>query len=131
MVSAIVLLNFALPVLLIVGACGLLKWKAWGRKLLVVWSALTIVLGLATSTYFLARDWGTSQPGRFAAMNMWLTFTGWLDGCALPLAFLGMMIQPEVKRLWAPSCGGSAFEVIPTADVARAATAAPAPEVVP
>ena len=135
--KAMSLLYVALLVFLLVGGFGLLKWKSWGRKLLIAWSLLSIIVGLASAVAYIAvvtRGWGattaTTQVARqYEWVSMWATFAGWLENCALPLAFLWTLLQPEVKRLWARPSGRGGFDVIPMAGVAGAG--GPAPEVAP
>ena len=127
------LLAFALTAFVIVGGWGLLKWKAWGRVALIVWSALTIVLGCVQSVLsdimVLRSMAATTQPGvqPHAGVYVWTSFHHWLTYSALPIVILLAMLQPEVARLWSGPRGAGGFEVIP---MASTAAANPQPEVV-
>ena len=77
-----------------------------------------MVFELATAVYYFPRDW-TAMTTQYTWVSVWNTFAGWLERCALPLAYLWTLLQPEVKRLWARPSGG--FDVIPMAGVAGAA----------
>ena len=131
--NGIALLQAAMPVLLVVGGSGLLKWKAWGRKLVITWSLLHVISGLVnTVTWiaFIAREWGSlsaaERAGRqYVGLNIWYSFSNWLEGCALPVAVLWLLLQPEVKRLWAHPSRSGGFDVIPMAGVATPAAAPP------
>ena len=116
------LVQIAGPVLLLAGGWGLLKWKSWGRALLITWALLAMTAGLVSSVAYLvedARTWSataaTTQAVVSNRLSIWFTFAGWVEHCALPLTCLWTLMQPEVKRLWARGPGHGGFDVIPMA----------------
>jgi hypothetical protein len=120
---AMSVVQVASTVLLLAGAWGLLRWKPWARVVLVVWSALTISLGLVrviSSTAYFVRETAaiaTSQPSYRPNIGMlfWSSFQYWLETCALPILLIVLLRQPEVAKLWARPRGADGFEVIPMA----------------
>jgi hypothetical protein len=115
-------MRIASAAILVVGGWGLLRWKYWGRVVLIVWSVLSILLALAStigSVVFISREVAaTTQPtGQSnAGLMIWTSVHHWLDNCALPVLFLAALFQPEAAKMWAgPKRGG--FDVIPMANV--------------
>jgi hypothetical protein len=123
------ILMVILAALAIVGGWGLLRWRAWARLVLVIWSALAILLGLGqgivSTGAFLRMTAATSQPSGLPhpALVVWASLHHWLTNCVLPIVFLLILLQPEVARLWAGPRGGGGFNVIPMAAAATAAAA--------
>jgi hypothetical protein len=115
--------SIGLVVLQIAGAVGLLRWKSWGRTLLLVWSLSSMLFSLFVSgawTYqYLQSVRATTQASYQPNVGsmIWNTFHFWAQGCAFPLLTWLALRRAEVKALWAtPRHGG--FDVIPIAKAA-------------
>jgi hypothetical protein len=113
-------------VLLVVGSAGLLWWKRWSRRTLLVWAPLQMSAGLVSTLSYLWQYTGamagTTQPtADHVLLNVWTMASHWLEGCLLPILFLWALLQPEAAKLWAAERRGG-FEVVPMADVAPSET---------
>jgi hypothetical protein len=114
-------LLIASTVLVLVGGWALLRWRAWGRSVLIVWATFAIVLSfaqaIASAAFYVRELGGSTQPYRpHAGLYVWSSFANWLTGNALPVVCLAVLLQPEVARLWAGPRGGGGFDVIPMAN---------------
>ena len=119
---AVNLAYLALPILGVVGGWALLRWKPWARRVLIAWALADIALGFISNILWYV-DYATSMSRAAATTRMTspvpsVAFQGWsmlvtcLARMPFPLIVLIVMLQPEVKELWARRAGG-AFEVLP------------------
>lgn len=116
---------YVLPLFLAVSGAGLLRWKSWARRALIVWSFAFAGLSLLTSMLFtyqyLSSTSTTTRPSSWAfpAAWLWNSFYFWAQSCALSAVFLIVLLQPEVAKIWSRSATGG-FDVIPLANAADA-----------
>jgi hypothetical protein len=117
-----VLLGYGAMILFIVGASGMLNWKAWSRKVLVAGALLQIAsaVGLLIASYGLY-VYLRQQPNQPSNPALWvrMLIAGMraIANIAFPVIVLRVMFQREVKDLWAMERRGG-FDVIPLAKVA-------------
>jgi hypothetical protein len=104
-----------------VGGYGLLRWKPWGRTLLLVWAPLSMSARLATSLYWLVpyasvRAATTQPAGAPMAFIGLMVVMELLSHYAFPLLVMAVLLQPDVRKLWANRTRGG-FDVVPFASV--------------
>jgi hypothetical protein len=108
----------------VIGAIELLRWKSRGRILLLAWSISAMLITFATmvvSVWVYTRAVAaTTQRSYQPQMGymVWNWFHYWLQGCALPLVLLIILLQGDVKKIWAGRRAGG-FDVIPMAATAE------------
>ena len=118
------LLLIASATTVMVGGWGLLRWRSWGRVVLIVWSVLAILLGLAqaiaSTAHFVRRAAATTQSAAQAqtGLMVWSSLYDWMTSSALPVVFLAVLLQPEVAKLWARPTRAGGFDVVPMASAA-------------
>jgi hypothetical protein len=105
----------------VIGGFGLLRCKPWGRALLLLWAPLSMVAQMAASLCWLVPSASariaTPQPsGPPVAFIGWMTITELLSHYAFPVLVMAVLLQPDVRRLWANRTRGG-FDVVPFAGV--------------
>ncbi len=107
---------------LLTGAIALLRHRKWGALLLVIWALIQVCGRFLLSVIYLvdySRAYAASVattrsfPGMSRAMMIFGTMTNWAEGCFFPMLVCLILLQKEVRQLWARRGGG--FEVIPLA----------------
>ncbi len=108
-----------LGILLVAASSGLLRWKPWSRYGMIAWAWLvlttSLVLSLAPFLVYMRSLVATTQPTPSATAVPWSSVASWVEGTALPIVVLVVLLQREVaERFTPPRAGG--FEVIPLAN---------------
>jgi hypothetical protein len=103
----------------------LIQWKPWARRTLIAWALGDIVLSFVSTAFWFV-DYANTMSRQTAttrALSPSLAFQGWTSllscasNAAFPLSVLVILMQPEIKKLWALRRGGG-FEVVPLARTA-------------
>jgi hypothetical protein len=96
-----------LPLMLIVGAVGCLRLKAWGRMVLLTYGFVSVAVGLAL---VIVRTGSTRYDGWISVGLMTVPLAGMARIVGLPAILWILLRRPEIRNAFVPLAIGRAFE---------------------
>jgi hypothetical protein len=91
----------ALSVLLVIAATGCLKLRPWGRRMMIVYSIGSLILGIG-GAYFYLKWMGLvgGTPRGQGGVDTWIQLTGWLLSMPYAVWALYMMTRPHAREVF-------------------------------